>query len=204
MSAIAEAQAVSKAKSKLTRTQIIGFLGCWLGWVMDGVDSFIFALVFVPSMRELLPASGFEASPANIAFAGSVMFALFLIGWGLAFIWGPLGDKWGRARTLALTVVVYSVFTGAAAFAQDVYQLAVFRFLAGIGVGGEWALAGTFIAEIWPEDRRARAGGYLQTGYYVGFFIASALNFTIGANYGWRAMFLCGLAPIVIAIAVRL
>ncbi|OQW59381.1 MAG: MFS transporter [Proteobacteria bacterium SG_bin9] len=204
MSAIAEAQAVSKAKSKLNRTQIIGFLGCWLGWVMDGVDSFIFALVFVPSMRELLPASGFEATPANIAFAGSVMFALFLIGWGLAFIWGPLGDKWGRARTLALTVVVYSVFTGAAAFAQDVYQLALFRFLAGIGVGGEWALAGTFIAEIWPEDRRARAGGYLQTGYYVGFFIASALNFTIGANYGWRAMFLCGLAPIVIAIAVRL
>jgi MFS family permease len=117
---------------------------------------------------------------------------------------GPLGDKWGRARTLALTIVVYSVFTGAAAFAQDVYQLAAFRFFAGIGVGGEWALAGTFIAEIWPEDRRAKAGGYLQTGYYVGFFIASALNFTVGAHFGWRAMFLCGLAPVVVALAVRL
>jgi len=112
---------------------------------MDGVDSFIFALVFIPSIRELLPASGFEATPANIASAGSVMFALFLIGWGMAFIWGPLGDKFSRARTLALTIIVYSVFTGAAAFAQDVYQLAIFRFLAGIGVGGEWALAGTFI-----------------------------------------------------------
>ena len=171
---------------------------------MDGVNSFIFALVFVPSIRELLPASGFEATPANVASAGSVMFALFLIGWGTAFIWGPLGDKFGRARTLALTIIVYSVFTGAAAFAQDVYQLAIFRFLAGIGVGGEWALAGTFIAEIWPEDRRAKAGGYLQTGYYVGFFLASALNFTVGAVYGWRALFLCGLAPVVLALAVRL
>ncbi|MGH6710114.1 MAG: MFS transporter [Bradyrhizobium sp.] len=194
----------SKPLSRLTKQHYIGFFGCWLGWVMDGVDSFIFALVFVPSMRELLPASGIEATGPNIAFAGSMMFALFLIGWGMAFIWGPLGDKWGRAKTLALTIVVYSVFTAAAAFAQDVYQLAAFRFLAGIGVGGEWALAGTFIAETWPEDRRAKAGGYLQTGYYVGFFIASALNFTVGAHYGWRAMFLCGLAPIVIALAVRM
>lgn len=203
MSTIADAGGVKIPRSRLNKTHIIGFLGCWLGWVMDGVDSFIFALVFVPSMRELLPASGIEATPANIGFAGSIMFALFLIGWGMAFLWGPLGDKWGRARTLAATIVVYSVFTAAAAFSQDVYQLAVFRFLAGIGVGGEWALAGTFIAEIWPEDRRAQAGGYLQTGYYVGFFIASALNFTVGAYYGWRAMFLCGLVPIVIALAVR-
>jgi MFS family permease len=189
---------------RLTRQQKVGFLGCWLGWVMDGVDSFIFALVFVPSMRELLPASGIEASAGNIAFSGSIMFALFLIGWGMAFIWGPIADKFGRARTLALTIVVYSVFTGAAAFAQDVYQLAIFRFLAGIGVGGEWALAGTFIAETFPENRRAKAGGWLQTGYYVGFFIASALNFTVGAHYGWRAMFLCGLVPVVLAVVVRM
>ncbi len=147
---------------------------------------------------------GMEATPANIGFVGSIMFALFLIGWGLAFLWGPLGDKWGRARTLALTIVVYSVFTGLAAFVTDIYQLGACRLLAGIGGGGEWALAGTFIAEIWPEDRRAKAGGYLQTGYYVGFFIASVLNFTVGAYLGWRAMFLCGLAPVVLALAVRL
>lgn len=203
MTVTVEASGSVGTRSQLTKRHYIGFLGCWLGWVMDGVDSFIFALVFVPSMRELLPASGIEATPANIAFAGSTMFALFLVGWGLAFLWGPLGDKWGRARTLALTIVVYSIFTGAAAFAQNVYQLAAFRFLAGIGVGGEWALAGTFIAEIWPEDRRAKAGGYLQTGYYFGFLIASVLNFTVGAQFGWRAMFLCGLAPVVVALAVR-
>ena len=76
--------------------------------------------------------------------------------------------------------------------AQNVWELGVFRLLAGIGIGGEWALAGTYVAEAWPEDRRKMGAGYLQTGYYAGFFLAAALNFTVGAHYGWRAMFLCG------------
>jgi MFS family permease len=75
-----------------------------------------------------------------------------------------------------------------------------FRFLAGIGIGGEWAMAGTYIAEAWPEDRRKQGAGYLQTGYYAGFFLAAALNFTVGARYGWRAMFLCGAAPVLVAL----
>jgi MFS family permease len=79
--------------------------------------------------------------------------------------------------------------------------LGIFRFLAGIGIGGEWALAGTYVAEAWPEDRRQMGAGYLQTGYYFGFFLAAALNFSIGAHYGWRVMFLCGLAPVVVGIA---
>ena len=129
------------------------------------------------------------------------MFALFLVGWGLSFIWGPISDKFGRTKSLAATVLVYAVFTAAAAFAPNVWMLALFRFLAGIGVGGEWAMAGTYVAEAWPEDRRKMGAGYLQTGYYFGFFVAAALNFTIGASYGWRAMFLCGLAPVVVSIA---
>jgi MFS family permease len=95
---------------------------------------------------------------------------------------------------------VYAVFTGAAAAAQDVWQLGLFRFLAGIGIGGEWALAGTYVAESWPEDRRKMGAGYLQTGYYFGFFVAAALNYTVGAQFGWRAMFLCGLAPVIVGI----
>jgi len=79
-------------------------------------------------------------------------------------------------------------------------MLAIFRFLAGIGVGGEWAMAGTYVAEAWPEDRRKMGAGYLQTGYYFGFFVAAALNYTIGASFGWRAMFLCGLFPVLVSI----
>ena len=138
--------------------------------------------------------------PANTGYIGSVLFALFLVGWGLSFVWGPIGDRFGRTRTLAATVLIYSVFTGAAALSQNVYELALFRFLAGIGIGGEWAMAGTYVAEAWPEDRRKMGAGYLQSGYYFGFFAAAALNATIGATYGWRAMFLCGLFPVVVSL----
>jgi MFS family permease len=115
-------------------------------------------------------------------------------------IWGPLADRWGRTRTLAAAVACYALFTAAAALAQNVWQLGIFRFLAGVGIGGEWALAGTYVAEVWPESRRKMGAGYLQTGYYVGFFFAAALNFTVGAAYGWRAMFLCGGAPVLLAL----
>jgi MFS family permease len=84
------------------------------------------------------------------------------------------------------------------------WELALFRFLAGVGVGGQWAMAGTYVAEAWPEDRRKMGAGYLQTGYYFGFFVAAALNYTIGATFGWRAMFLCGLVPVVVSIATLL
>lgn len=168
------------------------------------MDSVIYALVLGPALTELLPRSGYQATPATVAYTGSLMFALFLVGWGLSFIWGPISDRFGRTRSLAATVLVYAVFTGAAAFAPNIWLLALFRFLAGIGVGGEWAMAGTYVAEAWPEDRRKMGAGYLQTGYYFGFFVAAALNFTVGASLGWRAMFLCGLAPVVVSIATLL
>src|SRR5271169_1302864 len=191
-------------RTKLNRQQITGFWGAWAGWTLDGMDSVIFALILSPALTELLPKSGYKATPANVAFAGSTLFALFLIGWGLSLIWGPIADKFGRSRVLAATIFVYAIFTGAAALSQTVWQLGLFRLLAGIGIGGEWALAGTYVAEAWPEDRRKMGAGYLQTGYYFGFFIAAALNYTIGASFGWRAMFLCGLVPVVVSIATLL
>jgi MFS family permease len=168
------------------------------------MDSFIYALVLSPALTELLPKSGMASTPGNVGFVGSVMFAIFLVGWGLAFIWGPIADRFGRVRVLAASVLVYAVFTGAAAVAENVWQLGLFRLLAGIGIGGEWALAGTYVAEAWPEDRRKMGAGYLQTGYYAGFFLAAALNFTVGASYGWRAMFLCGLVPAALSLYVVL
>jgi MFS family permease len=190
------------AKTKLSRAQITGFWAAWTGWTLDGMDSFIYALVLSPALTELLPKSGMAASPADVGFAGSVLFALFLIGWGLAFIWGPIADRFGRTRTLAASVLVYAVFTGLAAISQNVWELGLFRLLAGIGIGGEWALAGTYVAEAWPEDRRKMGAGYLQTGYYAGFFLAAALNFTVGAHFGWRAMFLCGLTPAILSLYI--
>jgi MFS family permease len=188
-------------RTPLNRQQIVGFWAAWFGWMLDGMDSVIFALVLAPALTELLPRSGMQASPANIGFVGSIMFALFLVGWGMSFIWGPISDKFGRTKSLAATVLVYAGFTGAAALSTNMWELALFRFLAGIGIGGQWAMAGTYVAEAWPEDRRKMGAGYLQTGYYFGFFVAAALNYTIGATFGWRAMFLCGLFPVVVSIA---
>ena len=189
-----------RGKTPLDRGQIVGFWSAWAGWMLDGMDSFIYALVLVPALTELLPKSGIAATKANIGSYGSILFALFLVGWGFSFIWGPLADRFGRVKTLAFTILMYAVFTGASYFADSVWQLALFRFLAGIGIGGEWAMAGTYVAEAWPEDRRKMGAGYLQTGYYTGFFIAAALNYTVGAHFGWRAMFLCGLAPVVVSL----
>ena len=148
----------------LTRNQIRGFWAAWGGWALDGMDSFIYALVLVPALTELLPRSGIPATPGNIGFYGSVLFALFLVGWGLSMIWGPLADRFGRVVTLSLTIVCYSVFTLACGLAATVWQLAVFRVIAGIGIGGEWSMGGTFIAEEWPEDRRRMGAGYMHTG----------------------------------------
>ena len=200
----ASASAAAPMRTPLNKSQITGFWAAWGGWTLDGMDSFIYALVLAPALTELLPKSGIEATPGNVGFAGSILFAIFLVGWGLSFIWGPLADRFGRTRVLAGTIFMYAIFTGAAALAPNVWLLGLFRFLAGIGIGGEWALAGTYVAEAWPEDRRKMGAGYLQTGYYAGFFLAAALNYTVGATFGWRAMFLCGLTPVLVAIAVLL
>src|SRR6266576_281868 len=187
----------------LTRNQVRGFWASWGGWTLDGMDSFIYALVLVPSLRELLPRSGIAATKGNIGYYGGLLFALFLCGWGLAFLWGPVGDKFGRVRTLMLTIVWYSVFTFLSALVTSVWQLAVLRLLAGIGIGGEWAMGGTFVAEEWPEDRRCAGAGYMHTGYYVGIFLAALLNYWIGSRYGWRTMFFVGGWPALLLAWVR-
>ena len=190
-------------RTPLTSNQWRGFFAAWGGWALDGMDSYIFALVLVPAMRELLPRSGLSNNIANIGFYGGLLFALFLVGWGCAFLWGPIADKFGRVRTLMLTILWYSAFTFLCCFSTNIWQLAVYRLLAGVGIGGEWAMGGTFVAEEWPEDRRKGAAGWMHTGYYVGFFLAALANYFIGARYGWRVMFAIGGLPALLVGFIR-
>ncbi|HYL83235.1 MAG TPA: MFS transporter, partial [Candidatus Angelobacter sp.] len=182
-------------KPSLTSNQKRGFLAAWGGWALDGMDSFIYALVLVPALRDVLPKSGIQATNANIGYYGSLLFALFLIGWGLALVWGPIADRFGRARTLMLTILWFSLFTFLSALATNVWSLAIFRLLAGLGIGGEWSVGATFISEEWPEERRKVGAGLMHTGYYFGFFLAAIANFLVGAHYGWRWMFVVGGTP---------
>jgi MFS family permease len=167
------------------------------------MDAFIYALVFASALRDLLPRSGIPATTQSVGFYGGLLFATFLIGWGLSFLWGPVADRFGRVRTLILTILCYSAFTFAGALATNVWQLGIFRLLAGVGIGGEWTLGGTLVAEEWPEERRILGGSVMHTGYYVGTVLASLANFTIGAHFGWRAMFLLGGSPALLVAFVR-
>src|SRR6201992_3815040 len=85
-----------RARTPLNRSQITGFWAAWAGWTLDGMDSFIYALVLSPALTELLPKSGYTATPAHVGLAGSILFALFLVGWGLSFIWGAIAERLGR------------------------------------------------------------------------------------------------------------
>ncbi len=163
------------------------------------MDSFIYALVLVPALRELLPKSGIPATAGNVGFYGGLLFALFLVGWGMAILWGPVADRFGRVRTLvAHDPVLFDLHAFWRRSAQTVWQLAIYRLLAGVGIGGEWAMGGTFVAEEWPEERRKMGAGLMHTGYYFGFFLAGIVNHFIGEKYGWRAMFAIGGSPAIL------
>jgi MFS family permease len=151
--------------------------------------------VLVPAIRDLLPRSGIAATPDAIGYYGGLLFALFLVGWGLSFIWGPIGDRFGRKFTFMLTILCFSLFTFLGALATNIWMLAFVRLMSGVGIGGTWTMGSVFIAEEWPEEWRVRVGGYMHTGYYLGMFLASLANYVVGSHYGWRAMFLVGGIP---------
>jgi MFS family permease len=94
------AETVPVQKTKLNRNQIRGFWAAWSGWCLDGMDSFIYALVLVLALRELLPRSGIRANTGEVGYYGGILFAWFLVGWVLSLLWGPVGDRFGRVRTL--------------------------------------------------------------------------------------------------------
>ena len=179
----------------LTPNQSRSFWASWGGWAMDGMDSFIYALVLAPAMRELLPKSGIAPTAANVGSYGAILFALFMVGWGVALLWGPIADRFGRARTLMFTILWFSVFTLLAAFAQSIWSLAFYRFMAGFGIGGEWAVGAALVNEALPENRRVIGGGFMHTGYYFGFFVAAMANYFVGSRFGWRPMFFVGGLP---------
>src|SRR6195256_6121067 len=95
----------ARTLTKLNANQIKGFWAAWGGWTLDGMDAFIYALVLVPALTELLPRSGVAVTQGNVGYYGSILQALFLLGWGLSMVWGPLADRFGRVRALILTIL---------------------------------------------------------------------------------------------------
>lgn len=188
---------------KTTKKQWKAFAGAFGGWTLDGYNAGLFGLILSPALTELLPRSGYAASPANIAFFGELGVAVFLFGWGCSFIWGPIADRYGRVPALMASILVYAIFTGLAGFSQNVWELNAFRLLAAVGIGGEWSLAGTFVSESMPERKRAFFGGLLHSGTYWGSVLGAAVNLLIGLSIGWRWMFFIGVLPALFVLYIR-
>jgi MFS family permease len=181
----------------------------WLGWVFDAMDSTLYVLVLHPALQDLLGAG---ADKTSIAEHGAAILALFLGGWAIGgILFGVAADRFGRARVMVVTIFIYAVFTGMAALAQTWWQLAAFRFLTALGVGGEWACGVALVAEVFPERSRAKAAGVLNGAWAVGFFLASIINLIVTNWIGplfptvdpWRFVFLVGIIPAFVAAWIR-
>jgi MFS family permease len=188
----------------VTRYQWLVLLVAWLGWVFDSMDATIYALVLDPALHDLLrPAAGGEINPETIGWYGGIIFSIFLVGWAVGgVLFGILADRFGRTRTLVFTILIYAIFTGMAALSATWWQLAAYRFLTALGIGGEWAAGAALVAEVWPEEKRAKAAGILQSAWAAGFLVAAVVSFLM-RDRGWRPIFVVGVAPAVVAVFVR-
>jgi MFS family permease len=182
------------------RRQIFVLLIAYLGWVFDLMDVFLMVLVKDRAMAELL---GPGASQREIGVWGGWALGITLVGWSIGgLLFGMVADRWGRTRTMALTILIYSIFTGLTGLAQTPTQLLVLRFIAALGIGGEWGAGASMIAEVFPKASRALAAGILQSAAGTGFFAAILLDYLVGGN--WRYAFFGGAIPAFLALVVRL
>lgn len=185
----------------------------WLGWGFDCFDGLLFNYVApncVPTLLHL-PIGSREAVQQASLWNGALTSVL-LVGWAIGgIVFGRVADRLGRSRTLLLTMLIYAVGTALCALAPNMIVLGVFRFIAALGIGGEWAAGAAMVAEVVPEKRRVEAGALLYTSAPMGLFLATWLTYEIAGmrfrdapEVSWRYVFLCGLIPAAVAFVVRL
>ena len=197
----------------MNRYQWLVLFVAWLGWGFDVFDGLLFNYVApncVPTLLGL-PVGSPEARAATLHWTG-VLTSLLLVGWAAGgILFGRIADRIGRTRTLLLTMLLYSLGTAACAFAPNLAWLAIFRLVASLGIGGEWAAGAAMVAEVVPEHRRVEAGALLYTSAPLGLFLATFVTWQIQGVHmlgqpetAWRAVFLTGLIPAGVALVLRL
>ena len=151
---------------RLNRTQWLILLVAWLGWVFDIMDTALFNFAKVPMMTEMLGRAQYKLIGPRVE--GQIQ-TFFLIGWAIGgLIFGILADRWGRTRTLIVTILMYCALTGLTAFCRTPEQVMVARFLTALGIGGEWAAGAALVAESFPDDLRSIASSFLQSAAAFG------------------------------------
>lgn len=193
--------ALRQASPRLSPEQWRSGIAAWLGWTFDGLDMHIYTLVAAPFVAQLIAAT--STTDERVGRLGSVIQGAFLLGWALGGgFFGRIGDRLGRARALSLTVLTYAAFTGLSFFAQTWWHLLIFRFLAALGIGGEWAVGASLLSESWPRHWRPWIAAVLQTGVNVGILVAGLANFLL-ASAEPRYLFLIGVLPALLVFWIR-
>ncbi len=177
------------------------FWASYFGWMLDGFDTTIYAFVLVPALKVILPASGVPAS--DTPHWGLTFFAIFLAGWGASFLVGLLADRIGRLKALGIAIGLYAIGTLASGLAQNIPEFAAARFVAGFGLGAEWFIGGTGVAEAFSEEERPKWTGRFHSGWYAGFILAAAIVPFIVGPIGWRGVFFIGIVPAVLLFYIR-
>jgi MFS family permease len=175
-------------------------IAAWLGWLFDGLDLHLYTIVATPFVAELL---GVGQRDPSVGYYSSWIQAAFMVGWALGGgLFGRFGDRLGRARTLMLTILTYAIFTGLSFFALTWWHLLICRFLAALGIGGEWAVGAALLSETWPRHWRPWIAAVLQTGVNVGIMLAMAASYLL-AVFPFRCVFLVGVLPALLVVWIR-
>ena len=187
------AKGEAETLSQLSPQQWKSGIAAWLGWLFDGLDMHLYTLVAAPFVMQLVQAA--SPSDAVVKEKSSWIQAAFLVGWALGGgFFGRLGDWLGRSRALTLTILTYAIFTGLSFFATTWWELMIFRFLAALGIGGEWAVGSTLLSETWPKKWRPWIAAVLQMGVNLGVLIA-CLTVYLMASLPPKFVFLVGITP---------
>src|SRR6266481_1805112 len=170
------------------------FVACFLGWSLDAFDFFLLTFVIVPMARD------FGTSIANLSYAITITLAMRPVG---AFVFGLLGDRFGRRIPLMIDIIFYSLMELLTAFSPNYTWLLIFRALYGIGMGGEWGLGASLAMETLPTAARGLFSGILQQGYMFGYLFAALIYGVVFPLLGWRALFVVGALPALLVIYIR-
>ena len=183
-----------------TRYQWLVFFVVWAGWSLDATDFGLFSLVLRPALTELL---GGQPTIADIGRVGGILSTVGLLGWSLGgFLFGIIADYIGRVRALALSILIYSVFTGLQGLSHSPLELGIYRFFAGVGTGAEIIVGIPLVAEAFAEIHRAKILGVMMTGGAMGSIIGGQVYALIG-GFGWRYVFFVGIAPALLLLLIR-
>jgi MFS transporter, SHS family, sialic acid transporter len=192
------------SSSRIQRTHLIVLLAAFLGWLFDGFEMGLFPIVARPALTDM-----YQGTENVEIFVGQWMgwiTAVFLLGAAAGgFIFGWLGDRVGRVKAMSFSILTYSVFTGLGFFAQEPWHLAVFRFLAALGMGGEWSLGVALVMECWPERLRPLMAGIIGAAANFGFLLVAAVSKAKEVTVdSWRWMWLVGVVPAILVFFIRL